>query len=194
MENMTEQNKQKFEASKQYIGVFLTNIVAVPNVNITCDIVNPEELTNIKIANEKGQKVVLVSSKDGIAEPTINDFFEIGCLCEIKKFVEEEGHTKVLLLGQSRVLINKIESLQPQFVLYAQELPEVNANSVFAYQKMNILKDELKKINYKTRFLPPMLENQLLNLESSPAKFSDALIHLLAKEDIKTQPCLLRKM
>ena len=191
MENATEQKQEKFEQSKQYIGVFLTNIVAVPNVNITCDIVNPEELTNIKLANERGEKVVLVSSKNEIAEPTIADFFEVGCLCSIKKFVEEEGHTKVLLLGESRVLINKIESLQPQFVLYAQELPEVNANSVFAYQKMNILKDELKKINYKTRFLPPMLENQLLNLEASPAKFSDALIHLLAKEDIKTQQTLL---
>ena len=108
MENMTEQNKQKFEASKQYIGVFLTNIVAVPNVNITCDIVNPEELTNIKIANEKGQKVVLVSSKDGIAEPTINDFFEIGCLCEIKKFVHEYCWINIIIIFKKVIIIFKI--------------------------------------------------------------------------------------
>ena len=75
---MQNENKEKeaakYEDSKKYIGVFLTNIVAVPNVNITCDIVSPDELGNIKLAYERGENVVLVSSKDAIPEPTINDF------------------------------------------------------------------------------------------------------------------------
>lgn len=186
-----QENAAKYEGSKKYTGVFLTNIVAVPNVNITCDIVNPEELSNIKLAHDRNENVVLVSSKDAIPDPTINDFCEVGCLCSIKKFVVEGEHTKVILFGESRVFIEKIESLVPEFVLYAKELPDINANTVVAYQKMNTIKEELKKINYKARFLPPMLENQLLNMENNPAKFSDALIHLFAKDDIKTQQMLL---
>ena len=66
-----EQNKDentqanKYSASKRYTGVYLSNIVAVPNVNITCEIGNPEELNNIRLAHERGDQVVLLSSRDG---------------------------------------------------------------------------------------------------------------------------------
>ena len=192
-ENNIEQNKQNENENtngKKFIGVFLSNIVAVPNVNITCDIANPEEAKNLKIAFERGENVVLVSSKEGKPEPSINDFCEVGCLCAIKSFSQEQGHTKVLLFGICRVLITKIETLMPEFTLFAQELVEINQNTAEAYQLMKVLKYELKLINQKTRFLSPVLEAQL-NMEANPAVFSDVLIHVLSKEDIQTQQKLL---
>ena len=191
-----EQNKDentqanKYSASKRYTGVYLSNIVAVPNVNITCEIGNPEELNNIRLAHERGDQVVLLSSRDGKLNPSVEDFFEVGCLCTIKKFEVENDHTKVLLFGECRMLVTKIEALVPEFVLYAQELAEINTNTAEAYQKMKALKDELHQLNSRARFLPVMLENQLNN-ESSPDVFSDVLIHLMAKDDISTQQKLL---
>ncbi len=180
----------KYSASKKYTGVYLSNVVAVPNVNITCEIANPEELTNIRLARERGEQVVLLSSKNGKLNPDVDDFFEVGCLCSIRNFEEENGHTKVLLFGECRMLVTKIESLIPEFVLYAQELAEINANTPQSYQKMKELKEDLRQLNMRTRVLPVMLENQLNN-EELPDVFSDVLIHLLAKDDIPTQQKLL---
>ena len=182
--------KDNLQASKKFIGVFLSNIVAVPSVNITCDIANPEEAKNLKIAFDRREDVVLVSSKEGKPEPTINDFCEVGCLCSIKQFSEEQSHTKVLLFGKCRVKVVKIESLMPEFILFAQELPELNENSVLAHQKMKALKDDLKQLNQKARFLPPVLEAQL-SMEANPSVFSDVLVHVLAKDNITTQQTLL---
>lgn len=189
-ENNQQTNDKENKLGKKFIGVYLSNIVAVPSVNITCDISNPEEASNLKLAFQRHEDVVLVSSKEGKPEPGIDDFCEIGCLCSIKQFSEEQGHTKVLLFGQCRVRITKIESLMPEFVLYANQLLEINETTSASYQKMKLLKDELKALNQKGRFLPPVLEAQL-NMEASPSVFSDVLVHVLAKDDITTQQDLL---
>ena len=189
--NNDNENIERKNFSAKYTGVFLSNIVAVPYVNITCDMHNVGELKGLKEAYERGEKVVLLASKDCIPNPTIDDFCDIGCVCEIKQFRENGQDAEVMMMGLQRVKVEKIHSIMPDFILTATPLSEVNANTVLAFQKMNAVKGELRELNRKERFLPPMLENQLLNQDMDPGKFADMMIHLVAKGDMKIQQSLL---
>ena len=191
--NENEENLVVQDLAKRYTGVFLSNIVAVPFVTITCDINEAGEVRGLRSAYEKGEKVVLLASKGGILNPTIDDFCKVGCECEIKQFIQKGNQTKVVMLGVNRVKIDKIESILPDFIVLASIMPEVNANTVTAYQKMNLIKSNLRVMNQKEPFLPPLLENQLLNMEATPSKFADVLIHLVAKGDIQSQQQLLEE-
>jgi len=191
--NENEENLVVQTEAKRYTGVFLSNIVAVPFVTITCDINEVGEVRGLRSAYEKGQKVVLIASKGGILNPTIDDFCKVGCECEIKQFIQKGNQTKVVMLGVNRVKIDKIESILPDFIVLASIMPEINANTVTAYQKMNLIKGNLRVLNQKEPFLPPLLENQLLNMEATPSKFTDVLIHLVAKGDIVSQQQLLEE-
>ena len=189
-----KENNENIVEPTKYTGVFLSNIVAVPYVNITCDIRDVGELRGLRKAFERGENVVLLASVDGIQNPTINDFCSVGCVCEIKQFTQTDKMTKVVMQGVNRVKIDRIESILPDFVLYATPLAEVNASTVVAYQRMNEIKVTLRELNRKEPFLPPLLENQLLNMEATPSKFADILIHLVAKGDIRTQQLLLEEL
>lgn len=189
--NNENEKEERKNFSAKYTGVFLSNIVAVPFVNITCDMHNVGELKGLKEAYERGEKVVLLASKDCIPNPTIQDFCEMGCVCDIKQFKENGTDAEVTMLGLQRVKIDKIHSIIPDFILTATPVDDINANTVLANTRMSAIRNELRELNRKERFLPHVLENQLMSTDIGPSKFADMMIHLVAKGDMKVQQTLL---
>ena len=178
---------------KKYFALHLINMVPVPSVNLTCDLGSDIEISGLKSAYEKGEKIIIVSSKDGkiVTPKNVDDFFGFGCIAVIKKIINQNnGTVKAILDCVGRAKIEKIIKENELFSIYAYELQDTNKNTPEAFQKVAELKRKCREASRFEHFLPIEVESQIIYNELQPSEFSDRLVHLLTK-DINEQQTLL---
>ena len=200
-ENVVETKAVKVDVSlddtvktnKKYYALYLSNIVGVPGVNLTCDVQNEREAYSIKRAFDAGTPIVLVASKktDG-SDVQIEDFYDIGCLAFIKKVSNQADTLKVMVTGERRVKITKFENAT-SLTVEVDEVAELNTDSAYTLSLVNDIKSTLAKLANE-RILPVSLRSSLFNVELTPSEFADSLVHLLAKNDVAQQGELLNEL
>ncbi len=174
---------------RKFKALFLSNIVAIPGVNLTCDINNEKEARGIRDAFDNNEQIVVVASKSIVETPQIEDFLEFGCLCTIKRIMPQGSTVRVLLTGDARVKINKFEQGE-LFTVYGEIELDKNTTTPHAYQLMSEIKAGMRTLA-DGRALQGQLQAVMLDDEIEPALFSDLLVHFLAKEDLALQRELL---
>ncbi len=198
MQENTEQKDLKptetvgvMEKSKgrKFNALYLSNIVAIPGVNLTCDINNEAEARGIRDAFDRNEQVVVVASKNLTDTPQIDDFVKVGCLCTIKRLMPQGSTLRVLLTGDARLRITKFE-LGEYFTVCGEVELDTNALTTRAYQLMGEIKTNMRTLA-DGRALPGQLQALLVDNEIEPAIFSDMVTHFLAKDDLDMQRSLL---
>lgn len=180
-----EQTMQNVETKKSkgrvFNAIFLSNIVAIPGVNITCDINNEIEVKSVKDAFDAEEQLVVVTSKTFTSEPTQDDFLNVGCLCSIKRIMPQGKNMRVILSGDARVAINSV-STNGEMKVSAEIMEEQNAHSPRSYELMESLRQKLREISLETS-MPNQLRVALEDEELSPADFGDCFVYYLVKEN-----------
>ncbi len=178
--------------AKRYNALYLSNIVPVPGVNITCDINNDLETSSMRESFDKGEQIVIVASRDNAAEIKLSEICPIGCLCTIKRLTNNGADVRIMVTGVDRVSVGnflKTPSLSVEGVV-AQE---INNSTELTFQTLDNIKGILGDL-VRERMLPPTIKMNLLDADLNPSEFADALVHLLAPDDAMTQNEFLQEL
>ena len=179
------QEKEQTPKQKKFFALYLSNIVAVPGISLTCEINNDIEVQGMKEAFNRGEQIVAVASKIQADEIKIENLYDIGCLCAIKRVINQGDGIKLMVVGDGRIKIKKVTN-DKTFYVEGDLIEEQNEFSQRSFELMENIKSVLLKLANE-RILPPSLRANLFDSELNPSEFADSLIHLLSKDDVSVQ-------
>ncbi len=180
------------ETPKFYNALYLSNIVPVPGVSLTCDINNSLEADSMREAFDKGEKIVIVASREHATEIKLDAICPIGCLCTIKRLTQNGDDVRLMVTGTRRVKISKVTK-DPILRVECAAVKEVGDSPVYTFDMMEEIKSILSEL-ISERMLPPAIRINLIEAELLPSEFADALVHLLANDDVDLQNEFLQEI
>ena len=180
------------EKPKFYNALYLSNIVPVPGVNLTCDINNSLEADSMREAFDKGEKIVIVASREHAPEIKLDSICPIACLCTIKRLTQNGDDVRLMVTGTRRVKISKVTK-DPILRVECAVVKEVGDSPLYTADMMEEIKSILSE-QVSERMLPPAIRINLIGADLSPSEFADALVHLLANDDVDLQNEFLQEI
>ena len=96
----------------------LRDVVVFPHMVIPLFVGRPKSIKALEIAMASDRSIMLVAQKAAAKdEPMVTDMFEVGCVSTILQMLKlPDGTVKVLVEGQQRAIVNKIEDGPSHFV------------------------------------------------------------------------------
>lgn len=192
--DVVEKEGKKSSNGRKFYALYLSNIVSVPGVTLTCDINNSKEANGVRDAFDKNEQIVVVASKNVAEEPNIEDFIKVGCLCSIKRIIPQgSAGMRVVLVGDARVNIHEFIVDKDSFCVMAEIADENAGYTVRGYDLVHEIKDKLSELTNNI-MLPAHLQNALIDGVIEPSRFSDILVHFVTKDNIEAQRELLAEL
>ena len=95
----------------------LRDVVVFPHMVIPLFVGRPKSIKALESAMEAERRIMLVAQKAAAKdEPSVEDMFEVGCVATILQLLKlPDGTVKVLVEGQQRANVNKIEDGELHF-------------------------------------------------------------------------------
>src|SRR6476661_3077982 len=95
----------------------LRDVVVFPHMVIPLFVGRPKSIKALEAAMEAERRIMLVAQKAAAKdEPSVSDMFEVGCVSTILQMLKlPDGTVKVLVEGQQRARVNKIEEGEQHF-------------------------------------------------------------------------------
>ena len=95
----------------------LRDVVVFPHMVIPLFVGRPKSIKALESAMIAERRIMLVAQKTAAKdEPAVDDMFEVGCVSTILQMLKlPDGTVKVLVEGQQRALVNKIEEGESHF-------------------------------------------------------------------------------
>jgi ATP-dependent Lon protease len=95
----------------------LRDVVVFPHMVIPLFVGRPKSIKALEAAMESERRIMLVAQKAAAKdEPLVTDMFEVGCVSTILQMLKlPDGTVKVLVEGQQRATVNKIEEGEAHF-------------------------------------------------------------------------------
>src|SRR4051794_12420191 len=96
----------------------LRDVVVFPHMVIPLFVGRPKSIKALEAAMEAERQIMLVAQKAAAKdEPSVSDMFEVGCVSTILQMLKlPDGTVKVLVEGQQRARVNRIEDGEAHFV------------------------------------------------------------------------------
>ena len=95
----------------------LRDVVVFPHMVIPLFVGRPKSIKALEAAMEAERRIMLVAQKTAAKdEPSVQDMFEVGCVATILQLLKlPDGTVKVLVEGQQRATVNRIEEGESHF-------------------------------------------------------------------------------
>ncbi|MFM2275062.1 MAG: hypothetical protein RL211_934 [Pseudomonadota bacterium] len=95
----------------------LRDVVVFPHMVIPLFVGRPKSIKALEAAMEAERRIMLVAQKAAAKDaPLVSDMFDVGCVSTILQMLKlPDGTVKVLVEGQQRALVNKIEEGESHF-------------------------------------------------------------------------------
>ena len=168
----------------------LRDVVVFPHMVIPLFVGRPKSIKALESAMESERRIMLVAQKTAAKdEPVVEDMFEVGCVATILQLLKlPDGTVKVLVEGQQRAKVNKIEDgeqhfsanvtpIEP-FAIAADKTSEIEALRRAVMQQF----DHYVKLNKK---IPPEILTSISSIDD-PGRLADTIAaHLPLKLDAK---------
>ncbi len=168
----------------------LRDVVVFPHMVIPLFVGRPKSIKALESAMESERRIMLVAQKTAAKdEPAVEDMFEVGCVATILQLLKlPDGTVKVLVEGQQRASINKIEDGELHFsanvtpiepvVIAVDKTSEIEALRRAVMQQF----DHYVKLNKK---IPPEILTSISSIDD-PGRLADTIAaHLPLKLDAK---------
>ncbi len=96
----------------------LRDVVVFPHMVIPLFVGRPKSIKALEAAMEAERRIMLVAQKAAAKdEPSVSDMFEVGCVSTILQMLKlPDGTVKVLVEGQQRARVNRIDDGEQHFV------------------------------------------------------------------------------
>ncbi|MEO7952770.1 MAG: endopeptidase La [Polaromonas sp.] len=169
----------------------LRDVVVFPHMVIPLFVGRPKSIKALESAMEAERRIMLVAQKAAAKdEPSVEDMFEVGCIATILQLLKlPDGTVKVLVEGQQRAKVNKIEDgeqhfsanvtpVEPQAAIAGDKGSEVEALRRAVMQQF----DHYVKLNKK---IPPEILTSISSIDDAGRLADTIAAHLPLKLDAK---------
>ncbi|MFZ3140469.1 endopeptidase La [Polaromonas sp.] len=169
----------------------LRDVVVFPHMVIPLFVGRPKSIKALELAMEAERRIMLVAQKTAAKdEPSVEDMFEVGCVATILQLLKlPDGTVKVLVEGQQRAKVNKIEEGEQHFtanVSPVEPVPVVAGNKgseVEALRRAVMQQfDHYVKLNKK---IPPEILTSISSIDDAGRLADTIAAHLPLKLDAK---------
>lgn len=169
----------------------LRDVVVFPHMVIPLFVGRPKSIKALESAMEAERRIMLVAQKAAAKdEPSVEDMFEVGCVATILQLLKlPDGTVKVLVEGQQRATVNKIEEGEQHFtanvtpietaaVIVGDKTSEIEALRRAVMQQF----DHYVKLNKK---IPPEILTSISSIDDAGRLADTIAAHLPLKLDAK---------
>ena len=169
----------------------LRDVVVFPHMVIPLFVGRPKSIKALESAMEAERRIMLVAQKAAAKdEPSVEDMFEVGCVATILQMLKlPDGTVKVLVEGQQRAKVNKIEEgelhfsanvtpVAPAVIDPADKSTEIEALRRAVMQQF----DHYVKLNKK---IPPEILTSISSIDDAGRLADTIAAHLPLKLDAK---------
>ena len=168
----------------------LRDVVVFPHMVIPLFVGRPKSIKALESAMESERRIMLVAQKTAAKDdPVVGDMFDVGCVATILQLLKlPDGTVKVLVEGQQRAKVNKIEdgellfsaNVTPveQMVITADKSSEIEALRRAVMQQF----DHYVKLNKK---IPPEILTSISSIDDAGRLADTIAAHLPLKLDAK---------
>ncbi|HZF86352.1 MAG TPA: endopeptidase La, partial [Burkholderiaceae bacterium] len=165
----------------------LRDVVVFPHMVIPLFVGRPKSIKALELAMEAERRIMLVAQKAAAKdEPSVEDMFEVGCVSTILQMLKlPDGTVKVLLEGQQRARVARIDDSQTHFTANVVPLdPSATAgNEVEALRRAVMQQfDQYVKLNKK---IPPEILTSISSIDDAGRLADTIAAHLPLKLDNK---------
>ena len=169
----------------------LRDVVVFPHMVIPLFVGRPKSIKALESAMEAERRIMLVAQKAAAKdEPSVEDMFEVGCVATILQLLKlPDGTVKVLVEGQQRARVNKIDEgeqhftanltpVEPVVVIGGDKSSETEALRRAVMQQF----DHYVKLNKK---IPPEILTSISSIDDAGRLADTIAAHLPLKLDAK---------
>lgn len=172
----------------------LRDVVVFPHMVIPLFVGRPKSIKALEAAMEAERRIMLVAQKTAAKDdPLVSDMFDVGCVSTILQMLKlPDGTVKVLVEGQQRARVNKIEDGELHFsanVTPIEVLPEPETKSRGKASEIEALRravmqqfDQYVKLNKK---IPPEILTSISSIDDAGRMADTIAAHLPLKLDSK---------
>jgi ATP-dependent Lon protease len=166
----------------------LRDVVVFPHMVIPLFVGRPKSIKALESAMEAERRIMLVAQKTAAKdEPSVEDMFEVGCIATILQLLKlPDGTVKVLVEGQQRAKVNKIEEGEQHFSANVTPVEPVagdKGSEVEALRRAVMQQfDHYVKLNKK---IPPEILTSISSIEDAGRLADTIAAHLPLKLDAK---------
>jgi ATP-dependent Lon protease len=169
----------------------LRDVVVFPHMVIPLFVGRPKSIKALESAMEAERRIMLVAQKAAAKdEPSVEDMFEVGCVATILQLLKlPDGTVKVLVEGQQRATVNRIDEgeqhfsanltpVEPVVVIGGDKSSETEALRRAVMQQF----DHYVKLNKK---IPPEILTSISSIDDAGRLADTIAAHLPLKLDAK---------
>jgi ATP-dependent Lon protease len=172
----------------------LRDVVVFPRMVIPLFVGRPKSIKALEAAMESERRIMLVAQKAAAKDdPAVTDMFDVGCVSMILQMLKlPDGTVKVLVEGQQRAHVNKIEDGESHFlanvtpfeeVLDAQPKPRAKASEIEALRRAVMQQfEQYVKLNKK---IPPEILTSIASIDDAGRLADTIAAHLPLKLESK---------
>ena len=169
----------------------LRDVVVFPHMVIPLFVGRPKSIKALESAMEAERRIMLVAQKTAAKdEPSVEDMFEVGCVATILQLLKlPDGTVKVLVEGQQRAKVNKIEEGELHFSANVTPVEPVAAVAGDKGSEIEALRravmqqfDHYVKLNKK---IPPEILTSISSIDDAGRLADTIAAHLPLKLDAK---------
>jgi ATP-dependent Lon protease len=172
----------------------LRDVVVFPHMVIPLFVGRPKSIKALEAAMEAERRIMLVAQKAAAKDdPVVTDMFDVGCVATILQMLKlPDGTVKVLVEGQQRARVNRIEDGELHFVanvtpIEAQADSELKsrtqASEIEALRRAVMQQfDQYVKLNKK---IPPEILTSIASIDDAGRLADTIAAHLPLKLDNK---------
>ena len=172
----------------------LRDVVVFPHMVIPLFVGRPKSIKALEAAMESERRIMLVAQKAAAKDdPLVTDMFDVGCVSTILQMLKlPDGTVKVLVEGQQRARVNKIEegelhfsaNVTPVEVMAEPEAkPRAKASEIEALRRAVMQQfDQYVKLNKK---IPPEILTSISSIDDAGRLADTIAAHLPLKLDSK---------
>ena len=169
----------------------LRDVVVFPHMVIPLFVGRPKSIKALELAMESERRIMLVAQKTAAKdEPSVDDMFEVGCIATILQLLKlPDGTVKVLVEGQQRARVNKIEEGEQHFTANVSPVEPVTVDAGDKGSEIEALRravtqqfDHYVKLNKK---IPPEILTSISSIDDAGRLADTIAAHLPLKLDAK---------
>src|SRR5450830_657232 len=172
----------------------LRDVVVFPHMVIPLFVGRPKSIKALEASMESERRIMLVAQKTAAKDdPLVTDMFDVGCVSTILQMLKlPDGTVKVLVEGQQRARVNKIEDGELHFsanVTPIEVLVEPDTKSRGKASEIEALRravmqqfDQYVKLNKK---IPPEILTSISSIDDAGRMADTIAAHLPLKLDSK---------
>ena len=170
----------------------LRDVVVFPHMVIPLFVGRPKSIKALELAMEAERRIMLVAQRTAAKdEPSVADMFSVGCVSTILQMLKlPDGTVKVLVEGQQRATVEKIDDAESHFsaTVLPLPVPEVEpegakASEIEALRRAVMQQfDQYVKLNKK---IPPEILTSISGIDDAGRLADTIAAHLPLKLEAK---------